>query len=103
MIRGESGGGDPDAPTRAHYARRYETRDDDGSPGDEQCILVKLNLTALIRGREHTCTHVHTWTRACGSVRVSKDESASAKLAQFTLDAMRIYELQKANQRRASN
>lgn len=59
-------------------------------PGDVQCILVKLDLTARIRSvhvgvntRAHTCT----WLRTCGSISVNKDESASAKLAQFASDA----------------
>jgi len=81
---------------RAHYMRRYETRDDDGSPGDEQCILVKLNLTAWTHS-VYVGVNIHTHTRACGSIPVSKDEFASAKLAQFALDAIWMHELQRAN------
>lgn len=84
-------------PTRAHYTRRYETRDDDdGSPGDEQCILVKLDLTVWIRSA-YVGVNRHAHICACGSIPVSKDESASAKLAQFAFDAMRMHELQRAN------
>lgn len=87
-------------PTRAHYTRRYETRDDDGSPGDEQCIssLSSISPRGFVA---YVGVNRHTHTRACGSIPVSKDESASAKLAQFAFDAMRMYESRRANQRRA--
>lgn len=98
MIRGESDGGDPESRDGARHARAVQ----DVTRREMMTVLpATSNVSSLSsispRGRSvhvGVNTRAHTYTcriRACGSIPVSKDESASTKLSQFALDAMRMY------------
>jgi len=92
MIRGESDDDDPESRDNTRCVRviRDVTRRNMMTLFSRWWCIVKLNLTVWIRSM-HVNVHTYTWFHPSEQGWICK-----RKLAQFALDAMRMYKLQRA-------